>query len=220
MKIDCIADLHGTFPELDGGDLLIIAGDCTSNDSFEGWQQFATWLSRQKYRKKIFIAGNHDNYLYDSRLMVMPLVGPQELTDVEILCDSGTEFEGLKIWGTPWSLIFDGISPHCMAFTGTEYQLGAKYALIPDDIDILISHAPFYGMLDQSRRTGILCGSRALRNAVDRIRPKLFVCGHIHEGYGQMNYIHAYAHNKTYCVNCSLMNEDYEFVNKPVRIEL
>jgi len=27
MIIDCISDLHGYYPELEGGDLLIIAGD-------------------------------------------------------------------------------------------------------------------------------------------------------------------------------------------------
>jgi hypothetical protein len=34
MIIDCIADLHGHYPKLDGGDLLIICGDLTARDQF------------------------------------------------------------------------------------------------------------------------------------------------------------------------------------------
>lgn len=35
MIIDCIADLHSHYPKLDGGDLLIVAGDLTDRDSLE-----------------------------------------------------------------------------------------------------------------------------------------------------------------------------------------
>ena len=35
MIIDCISDLHGFFPKLEGGDLLIIAGDLTARDKPE-----------------------------------------------------------------------------------------------------------------------------------------------------------------------------------------
>lgn len=32
MIIDCISDLHGQYPQLEGGDLLIVAGDLTARD--------------------------------------------------------------------------------------------------------------------------------------------------------------------------------------------
>lgn len=35
MIIDCISDLHGYYPELGGGDLLIVAGDLTARDTPE-----------------------------------------------------------------------------------------------------------------------------------------------------------------------------------------
>ena len=35
MIIDCISDLHGAYPHLEGGDLLIVGGDLTSRDSVQ-----------------------------------------------------------------------------------------------------------------------------------------------------------------------------------------
>lgn len=207
--IDCIADLHGHFPRLEGGDLLIIAGDLTSRGTFEEYDKFYSWLHEQKYRKKILVAGNHDNLLYD--------VNPSkesEYLNFEYLCNSATEFEGLKIWGTPHSLLFDGVNPRCTAFMGTEEELKKSYDLIPDDIDILISHTPPYGILDGSIH-GDWCGSKSLREAMFRVKPSYLICGHIHEWGGkEIDLV------MTKVINCSYVNENYKPVNKVMRIEL
>ena len=216
MIIDCISDLHGAFPQLDGGDLLIVAGDLTACDTFKEQGVFAGWLSMQNYTKKIFISGNHDNTL----LGIKPYDFVSD--NISYLCDTGTEFEGLKIWGSPWSLWFHGINPHCKAFTGKEKDLQKKWRIIPADTDILISHSPPYGILDSI--TPRLCeigdlnvGSVSLRNLVTSVgmlpNLKLHVFGHIHEHGGKM---------VDTCivkfVNASIMNEYYEPVNKPVRV--
>ena len=221
ITIDCLADLHGHYPELEGGDLLIVAGDLTRKDEIEQYLEFFRWFQQQKYTKKVLIAGNHDN----------KLVGPwpggakgpfredKTFYDFDYLCDSGTEFEyredqecnfcktprdhspwikcshtmmcppkvekTLKIWGSPHSLFFPQINPKCMAFTDSEYNLTSIYDKIPDDIDILISHGPPAGILDENFE-GHRCGSQALMNAIERIRPRLVVFGHIHEQGGKI----------------------------------
>lgn len=209
--------MHGDRPTLKGGDLLIVAGDLTARDDFIGWQQFATWISAQSYRKKIFIAGNHDRYLYDCRLMIMPLVGPQNLEGVEFLCDCGTEFEGLKIWGTPWSNWFEGVNPDCAAFMlKTEFELMDRFNLIPEDTDILVSHSPCFGRLDKTLY-GDLAGSTALRDRVDYLRTKKLKYhfhGHIHEAYG----VHEEGGLKTF--NVARMDRSYIPRNKIVNIEI
>ena len=222
MIIDCIADLHGHYPELEGGDLLIVVGDLTATDTVDEHAEFAKWVQKQDYRSFILVAGNHDGFLYNGFHEGRRL-GPKG----RYLCDSGTEFEyldigsdgvtivkrTLKIWGSPWTLTFPGINPKCTAFTGTESQLREKFDLIPDDIDILITHGPMKGILDRSVR-GEECGSLQLILATYKSKMKLHVFGHIHESYGKL------IDGPLTHINCSHVNEHYEPVNKPIRIIL
>ena len=214
MIIDCISDMHGEFPELKGGDLLIIAGDFTSNDTELAWSHFISWLINQKYEKKILVAGNHDN---KCTKWTLPQDNELRKRSLSYLCDSGTEFRGLKIWGSPWSLSFEGINPHCTAFTGTEFEIQKHLDKIPEDTDILITHMPPWGILDQNKK-GLNCGHRGLRNMlISDAFPnlKFHVFGHIHECGGNVL--------NTTCrtfINASIMNEDYEAVNEPIRIVL
>jgi Icc-related predicted phosphoesterase len=230
MKIDCISDLHGAHDEIDlpGGDLLLIAGDLTSNDSSPAWIDFYAWLEKQDYRKIIYIAGNHDNLLLDTiptKEALELLNGDENCPDdrIEYLCDSGTEFEGLKIWGSPWSLTFKGINPHCMAFTGRECDLREQFELIPKDTDILITHSPPLGIMDDVIDWHIgkfSAGSSSLRRLFygGKLKPRLHVFGHIHEGYGHIAKMLDFS--GVQFVNASIMNKNYEPVNKPIRIEL
>lgn len=224
MKIDCISDLHGFLPPLPGGDLLILAGDYTARVEIKQWAEFFSWMKKQNYRKKILIAGNHDNFLEkafpktqkeaDELKEIDEWLTELRESDFEYLCDSRTEFEGLKIWGTPWSLLFPEANPKCITFMGTEEQLEEKYEMIPNDIDILISHSPPYGILDKSIR-GVHCGSIALRNAMMKVKPRYLVCGHIHEcGSKEVDLV------TTKVINCSYVNERYKPVHSHIRIEL
>lgn len=218
MKIDCISDLHGHFPELQGGDVLIVAGDLTATDSIHDHDLFFDWLSIQNYKYKIYAAGNHDNLISTGKCST-----PKHF-DSTYLCDSGSAFEGLKMWGTPWTKTFPGMNPKCKAFTcDTEEQLAEKFALIPNDIDILISHGPPYGILDevQDYESGkvINTGSMALRDALDRVKPEYLIFGHIHE-HGGKSLVYKHQGPNTLCVNASYVNEKYKPVNMPVRIGL
>jgi hypothetical protein len=246
MDITCISDFHGYYPQLDGGDLLIIAGDLTANDTPKQHIEFSEWLAQQPYRHKVLIAGNHDNQL-------ILIGGPVRAPKFDYLCDSGTEFKyeqpinhpasneyvsidvlmtetrKLKIWGSPWTKTFPGMNPKCKAFTvDTEEELAEKWAMIPEDIDILITHSPPFGILDgiPNRYDGSIshAGSVSLTaNLSQRIKlPRLLVFGHIHESYGQSMYFTSGidGDQEAICVNASHVNEVYEPVNKPVRIIL
>jgi len=207
MIIDCVSDLHGHYPELEGGDLLIVAGDLTKSDTPYEFNQFTDWLRKQEYTKKIFIAGNHDTRLEKFNTAIQGY-----------LCDSGTEFEGLKIWGSPWTKTFPGMNPKCKAFTlDSEQELAVKFNLIPEDTDILVTHTAPFGTMDDIYYHDhfIHVGSGNLMvNLLRLSKLKLHVFGHIHESYGR---------KKTdwgWMVNASHVNERYEPINKPIRVIL
>jgi Icc-related predicted phosphoesterase len=228
MNITVVSDLHGEFPDLSGGDVLIVAGDCTSNDSFPAWKLFFDWFQRQDYRKKIMVAGNHDNSCKNWCVSGTFTNEEYEQMGVEpdffdYLCDSGLEFEGVNFWGSPWTLWFNGINPHCKAFTGSEGDLKKKFDLIPDDVDVLITHSPPYGILDGVRdyHTGKIrhCGSVSLREKLEHVKPLYIVFGHIHEYGGNKVVLKTPGHDIT-CVNASQLNEDYIFVERPYDFSL
>jgi Icc-related predicted phosphoesterase len=53
-----------------------------------------------------------------------------------------------------------------------------------------------------------------MAEALERVRPRLMVCGHIHSAYG------AYRLGDTDVVNASLVDDQYRPVHEVVRIEL
>lgn len=233
MIIDCISDLHGYEPILPGGDLLILAGDYTKSDTFSQWSDFFCWLKKQNYRKKILISGNHDNFLEsgfpknkkeaNDLKEIQSFLEQEEdrdLEDFEYLCDSGTTFEGLKIWGSPWSAQFKGINPNCCAFTvkhhdHTDEILEEYWKKIPVNTDILVTHSPPYRIMDKTNK-GHYVGSKSLRqHVISRIKPKIHAFGHIHECGGIM--IDSVL---TKFVNASVMDENYNPIFSPIRIIL
>ena len=167
----------------------------------------------------MLISGNHDNFHKEFE----KIQDAYNDLDISYLCDSGTEFEGLRIWGTPWTSWFEGINPKCKAFTKkNDKELDKKWALIPQDTDILITHSPPHGIFDSIQvedGSDFPTGSIALRNRIlcREMLPhlKLIVFGHIHEHGGKMVDLTGLK-----CVNASIVDEHYKHVHKPVRIEL
>lgn len=194
MRITVLADQHGTLPDLPPCDLLILAGDLTNgnptgprDDSDEYWRDwlfgpFAEWLGRQKFDKAVAIAGNHDTAL--ERWPELP-------EGITYLCDSGCEYRGLRIWGTPWIKPFGDL-----AFNLPLEESWAKRQAIPPDTDILISHGPPFGIGDISG--GRNCGCVSLRARIQEIEPELVLCGHIHDSAGR------YECGKSLIVNAAL----------------
>lgn len=247
MNITFISDLHGHFPELEGGDVLVIAGDLTDRDTASDMNKFYVWLNNLDYKKKILIAGNHDNYFFHC---YKHGIKPFSLPNTEYLCDSGCEYENLRFFGSPWTKSFEGMNPRCKAFTvDTEEKLADKFSKIPLDTNILITHSPPYGILDEVvldhnyYRTATLdvllydrTGSKSLLDKSHSLpNLKIHCFGHIHENYGifYKDFIFrsgcSFSKGKishdiekwgTLFINASHVDENYKPVNPPIRIEI
>ncbi len=215
MKISAVSDIHGELPHIPSGDLLIVAGDLTATDKVSQYHVFFMWLDGLKFKKKIYIGGNHDRFLAqcaNSRDCADIIYSP-ECEKQEYLWDSGTEYNGVKIWGMPWNIAFSGQNPLAAAFSINEEEMAEKCALIPDDTQILVTHSPPYGILDGSRNINRF-GSRSLMKRIMEL-PKLryHFFGHIHEGYGYNKVMRG--DRSMHFFNCSHLDRYYEAMNKP-----
>lgn len=102
------------------------------------------------------------------------------LTNCTYLEDSSVTINGIKIYGTPWQPEF------CKwAFNVPRgVQCLEKWNLIPNDVDILITHTPPLGHGDLCC-SGVRAGCVELLTTVqERVKPRYHVFGHVHEGYG------------------------------------
>jgi Icc-related predicted phosphoesterase len=85
-----------------------------------------------------------------------------------------------------------------------------KWNDIPAATDILITHGPAWGFLDDVEgRRGQHLGCELLAKRINTIRPKIHVCGHIHSGHGH------YFDGHTHYFNAAVLNERYEYGNLP-----
>ncbi len=206
MRLIILSDTHNLHHRIQvpDGDLLIHAGDATGGGSRRELEAFNGWLGTLPHRHKVVIAGNHD-FLFEEE----PEAARALLTNARYLQDEGCEIEGLRLWGSPWQpRFFD------WAFNLSRgAPLAEKWALVPEGIDVLITHGPPFGVLDRTSR-GQSAGCEALIEALARIRPRLHVFGHIHEGYGIARL------EPTLCVNASICDLHHRPINPPLVLEL
>lgn len=160
----------------DSGDLLIHAGDMTHLGRKGEVEDFADWFGLRPHPEKIVIGGNHDQWIEEH-----PEQTREILPDATYLQDGSRRVQGLTVWGSPWTPRFFDWS--FMLPRGE--PLAAKWAQIPEDVDILVTHGPPRGILDETH-TGIHAGCDDLRERVFELEPALHVFGHIHEARGRI----------------------------------
>ena len=189
LTIISISDTHGHHREIDmpPGDILIHAGDYTLYGKRHQAEDFNALLGELKlglqYKHIFVVQGNHEanaswkrsakNILSNATLLVNECV--------EVNLDAGEDGQGgsdssaagkvLKIHG----MDFDW--PH-LSFRADAMEAEPRFKKIDHDVDILISHCPAEGYLDQNQ------GCPTLARVVERIQPRLFICGHIHNARG------------------------------------
>lgn len=222
MRLVCISDTHNQHDKVDlpDGDVLIHAGDWTGTGTQKQVISFIRWFASQPHKHKILIAGNHEvtldlpfyqNHWYnfhprgsqpsgDIKGYVLREEGIHYLEDTEVVID------GVKFYGSPHQPSFG-----CWAF-GVDRGLPIRtvWSSIPEDTDVLITHGPPYGygdMLEVGERVGC---KDLLGEITTRVKPKVHIYGHIHEGYGTYNL------EGVKLINSAVCDHNYQVNNKPI----
>ena len=202
MRLVFISDTHSQHDalRLPEGDVLLHCGDFSKKGELGDVQRFLDWYAAQPHRHKVLIAGNHD-FIAEREPSLFRSMVPD---NVIYLNDSGCTIEGLNIWGSPIQPWF-----YDWAFNR---QRGADirrhWDLIPENTDVLLTHGPPYGILDEVARDRRPVGCRDLLHRVrDLPSVKIHAFGHIHEAYGQREL------GGTLFLNASVLDEDYRMKN-------
>jgi len=178
MRLVLGSDLHGYLPKnIPEGDMLILAGDILPANDAQSFvfRKLNPWLERAPVKNIVLTWGNHDWHAFEDLVSVYYAI---------VLIEQSADINGIKIYGSPWSLPF-----RRWAWMAPEATLEKLYRDIPDDVDIVISHVPPYGICDKAD-DGRLCGSRSLLERIKTLpKLKLLVCGHIHEARGRQGIV-------------------------------
>ena len=229
MKLFATSDLHGHLEGLDpsGCGIVFIAGDFSPLAGFD----FASLKKQQRWIKDRFfpwcagypettfcvIAGNHDLTLEHPEEWPVSWPG-----NVLYLQDSGAEVKGLKIYGTPWVPYIQGRWAFEERFYG---ELYGHFRDIPGGIDILLTHTPpVYpdAKIDISPNVADCphFGSVELSEAIERVKPSLVFCGHIHPGDHAPYTVRHKDGSATVVRNVSRLDNDYRVAFPPAVVEL
>lgn len=201
MHILHLSDTHNSHRQLGNlpaADVIIHSGDISFTGTGKEIMDFIDWFCQLDYQYKIFIAGNHDYALQgkDSRRIQRFL--PK---GCYYLYNSGITINGVNFWGLPFFL-----NP----VNDDNYH--QQIQQIPTQTDILITHQPLFGILDQSNK--IHYGNPHLFKRVNEIQPHYHLFGHIHDAHGIEK------HLQTIFSNASIMDGTYQLVNKPTLFEI
>ena len=156
------------------GDVLIHCGDMSNVGKARELKLVNEWLGSLPHKTKIAIAGNHDVGLdikqYDElwkRFHASNKEDPVEnrkiMSSVTMLYDEAITLDcGLKIYGSPYSPEFCNWA---FSLKTTQDKIDC-WSKIPDDTDILITHGPPFGILDECAGSGFNAGDEVLLEEV------------------------------------------------------
>lgn len=199
MRLIVISDTHGLHHRIDGppdGDVLVHAGDfMNSGYDVQDILSFNRWLGDQPFKHRLVCGGNHDRYFEAAPHQARAL-----LNNATYLENSGVMIDNVTIWGSPYTPAF--LNWAFMYSRGTSAQ--RYWNLIPYNLDVLITHGPPFGILDQTAPGEAHLGCEELLDAIEEKKPRVHLFGHIHGGAG------TFQNETTRFVNAAYLNERYK----------
>ena len=225
IKVCALSDMHGQLVDIEPCDLVLICGDSVSlkmqryDESTMEWYKsvFKPWAEKLPCKKVLWIAGNHD-YMQgkaeEYRMMFSRIDKVTYLEDEGYIYNQGDQV--LKIWGTPWCKKFG--TWHFMA---KPEVLKEKFNLIPENLDILMTHDAPYGCSDVLLDKSVFwwtpnhIGNPQLAEAIKEKKPRYNFHAHLHSTNHQFETM-----SKTEVACVSILGEDYKLKYEPLYINI
>lgn len=198
MKIALFSDSHASHGQIKipDADMLIFAGDMTHCRTSLDVSGFNNFLKHLPHKHKIVIGGNHDHILARNPQKARTL-----LSEAVYLLDESVDIEGITIYGSPWQPIFNDRA--CDAFALPRGKaLKEKWDMIPTGVDILVTHSPPAGILDQDGPVAHGCSD--LTASTTALKPRYHIFGHIHSHHGMVK------NGATSYINCNVQGDNGE----------
>jgi len=204
IKFTIISDTHGDHEKLGimSGDVLIHCGDMFNlyNRSDVDFEKIDDWFGRQNFDLILCIDGKHD---FDLEERSKHLANP--FKNAVVLNGDSYTYKGVNFFGAPWVPDLDG-----HAYFVSNSDLKSKWAEIPNNTDVLITHTPPAGIMDKSS-SGLKFGCPYLSTALDSLSPRLHCFGHVHASSGVLR------KNDTMYINASMVNRKHKIIHKPYK---
>lgn len=225
MKIVAISDVHGKWDKLNISecDLLISVGDYSFRGETHMIIDFHKWLNKQPATHIISIQGNHEVGV-ERNFAAAKELAEMACPRVKFVSHELVEIEGIKIFCSAWSPEFHRWAYNAARSPEDALNMGLPYIKelwndIPIDCDIVATHTPCHGLLDQVYYVdGITpkeqVGCWHLLEKFMQTNAKMHIAGHIHSGHGFKEF------NGKHFYNVAICGETYAVDYEPTIIEL
>ncbi len=227
-----MSDLHGELPYAkEASEITLICGDIVplsiqrSISESKLWlkTEFAYWALNWPSEKIFFIAGNHD-FVFDGHMSYNDIMEVYINSDNKLWYLQNNSIiytdrigKDYTIFGTPYCHVFRE-----WAFMLPDEELAIKYADIPKNVDILLSHDAAdinnLGLVPPNQwhpYNSENAGNTVLAEFVKARKPIYYFCGHIHEGNHVVTKI-----DDTTMANVSILNDSYNFAYEPLYLDI
>lgn len=212
------SDIHGQFKTFDPkdmpeGDIFICAGDITNLGHEDAGEFYRSkeWMKEisDKFSVCIWIGGNHDIHMKET---------DYNFSNVHFIQNKSETILGVRFYGVSMSPCYNmpELAKSWVNMTSRPEVEEAAYALIPSNVQVLVSHSPPWQHLDSC---GLLrtskgkweeehIGSEPLLEFIKQEQPEVVICGHVHSAAGHALIGKTNVFNVA-CAYCQIELNDY-----------
>ncbi len=210
MKIISISDVHGkwnklTIPECD---VLLSVGDYSFRGEPHMVRDYHKWLNKQPAKHVISVQGNHEVNV-EKNFEQMKAFAIEQCPRVHFVSHDLVVIDGVKFFCSAWTPEFYMWAYNAARTLDRAQTLQIPYIKdkwddIPIDVDVIATHGPAHGILDQvyyvdgvTPKERVGCWS--LLDRIVQTNAKVHVCGHIHESWGTYEFQGKRFYNVSIC---------------------